>query len=229
MSLEAARKITETVDGWLGRREGLYLYRLARATAGLGVVVEIGSYKGKSTVWLAKAREAARGEEVCAVDPHVMGTIDEFRRNLELSGVAHMVVPVVRPSEEALRGWNRPIGLLWIDGDHSHAGVRKDFFGWEPLVSPGGVIAFHDSYSWEGVRSPIDEELIRDERFQILGQWDGIFAIRKTPGRRFPDRVRRRVFIRLRALFNRGRAERRHWRALPRRVLRHLSGPRDGE
>jgi hypothetical protein len=48
-------------------------------------------------------------------------------------------------SEVVCEGWTRPVGLLWIDGDHTLDGVRRDFESWERFLQPGGVVAFHDA------------------------------------------------------------------------------------
>ncbi len=226
MSFNETRKITEKVEGYLGRREGPYLYSLAKLTAGKGDVVEIGSFKGKSTIWLANGRKANPGEKVFAVDPHIYGTEQEFRQNIKAAGVDDVIIPIVKPSAEAVQEWSRSIGLLWIDGGHNYDEVRTDFISWEPFVSDGGVIALHDTYSWEGVRTLVDDEILTDDRFGILGQWDSICAVRKVSRVSYRDRVKRRVFACLRYLFNWGRSERRHWRALPRKILRGLSSPR---
>jgi len=121
-----------------------------------GAVVEIGSFRGRSTVALAFGARAGRSPPVFAVDPHerfigVLGgvfTPDDRRRfmqNVVKAGVADIVRLVNLPSVSAARAWNMPIGLLWIDGDHRLLPVLQDFSLWEPWVVIGGWIAFHDS------------------------------------------------------------------------------------
>ncbi len=227
-SVQEIKKITDKVDGWLGRKEGQYLYSLAKLGSKLGGVVEIGSWKGKSTIWLAKGCEATPGAKLYAIDPHRGGSEEEFRRNIRMAGVESVLVPIVQASMDAVQGWEQPIGLLWIDGDHRYESVRDDFFVWERHVVEGGIIALHDTYSWEGVRKLVDEEILRSDRFEVLGQWDGILSVRKVPHLSLSARAKRGLFVFLRALFNRGRSERRHWRALPRKLLRGLSSPRGG-
>lgn len=231
-------ELTERVEGWLGRREGRYLHALARLGSERGAIVEIGSWKGKSTIWLAEGSRAGSGAMVYAVDPHVGGpdqeqlgirnakTEAEFRENLRRAGVDSLVVPVVRPSMDAVRDWSGPIGFLWIDGDHRYESVRDDFLFWEPHVVEGGIIAFHDTYSWEGVRRVVDEIVLRREGLQVLGQLDGILAVRKVPRLSAGDRLKRGVVRLLRRVYNQARSERRHWRALPRKLLRGLSHPK---
>lgn len=237
-SLRNVQRIAALVDGWLGKREGPYLYALAKIGSCLGVVVEIGSWKGKSTIWLANGSLAVKGGKVYAIDPHVGGpdqemiglrdvrTEAEFRDNLRKAGVESAVVSIVKPSMEVLKAWDKPIGLLWIDGDHRYESVRDDFFGWEPHVGEGGLIALHDTYSWEGVRRFVDEDILRSERFKVLGQVDSILAVKRVSALSLADRLKRGSIVYVRGIYNRARAKRKHWRALPRKLLRGISVPR---
>ncbi|MBM2805376.1 MAG: hypothetical protein HW419_3269, partial [Deltaproteobacteria bacterium] len=72
-SIDRIHALSDRVEGFLGRREGPYLFRLAKRGARLGVIVEIGSWKGKSTIWLAKGSEAVKGQLIYAIDPHTGG------------------------------------------------------------------------------------------------------------------------------------------------------------
>ena len=96
--------IAEKIDDWLGKREGAYLYALAKRSVTPGVIGEIGSWKGKSTVWLAKGSESVKGPEIFAIDPHVGGP--------DLDNRLHAIV---KSSGDALKEWRDPVG-------------REDFF-----------------------------------------------------------------------------------------------------
>src|SRR5262245_24255867 len=96
----------EFLDGWLNRHEGRLLYRLARRCTGRGAIVEIGSWKGKSTIWLGHGSRAGRDLEIHAVDPHagviardqnsgVASTFEEFQDNIVAAGLDDLVVPHV--------------------------------------------------------------------------------------------------------------------------------------
>lgn len=137
-------------------REARLLFALAYAGPGEGAIVEIGSFVGRSTIFLARGSLAAGRERVVAIDPHTVqippdpqfpnekGTEGVFRRNLEKMGVAHHVEVHVKLSQEVAREWKGPVRLLWIDGDHTYPSVRLDFDLWNPFLVPGGVIVFHD-------------------------------------------------------------------------------------
>ncbi len=189
---EEVKKLVDRVDGWIGKREANYLYLLAKEGAKKGAIVEIGSWKGKTTTLLAKASQAVRGKQVYAIDPHKGGpdqeksgykevnTEAEFRKNIRDAGLEDIVIPMVMTSERAAKEWNKPIGLLWIDGDHSYELVTKDFLLWSPHLSQTGIIALHDTYSWEGPRRVVKEYLLPSNKLSILGQVDGIAAAKRV-------------------------------------------------
>ena len=95
--IKETRKTVEDVPGWLTRSEGKLLFNLAKSCAGRGVIVEIGSWKGKSTIWLAKGSQAGQNAKVYAIDPHAgtsehrrqgkISTFEEFERNISQAGV----------------------------------------------------------------------------------------------------------------------------------------------
>ena len=140
------------LPGMLTRNEIEYLYRLAKFNSGKGVIVEIGSRKGPSTVALARGSAAVDGEKVFAIDPHEPipedgygdNSRDEFLANLRRTQVEDFVVPLVMTSEKAAIGWNRPVRLLWIDGDHRYDAVHLDYSLWEPHLVEGGILAMQD-------------------------------------------------------------------------------------
>lgn len=158
----------DSVKGFLAPEEGEALYRLARETAVLGPALEIGSYCGKSTLYLAAGAAESDGL-VYAVDHHqgseehqpgeeyhdpalyrsedgVMDSFAEFRRTLRRAGLEQHVVPIVAPSARAARHWRTPLGLVFIDGGHSEAAAQTDYRAWAPQVAPGGVLAIHDIF-----------------------------------------------------------------------------------
>lgn len=161
------------VEGWLGPLEGRLLYRLAADADPAGVIVEIGSWHGRSTIWLAAGAKAGRGARVVAIDPHAGtylrpdGETTEvvLRTNLERVGVSDQTEIVVATSAEAAAGWTRPVSLLWIDGDHEYESVRRDLRLWEPHLLPHGVVALHDTFVWPGPEQAVRELMIEPGSF----------------------------------------------------------------
>lgn len=165
-----------------------YLYRLAQRNAGKGVIVEIGSWKGKSTIALARGASLADNALVYAIDPHKPfleesyseDTEAEFLTNLKNASVQDQVIPMTMTSEDAARGWNRPIRLLWIDGDHRYEAAKLDFTLWEPHLIEGGILAMHDTIRKNGPKRVLWENIFRSKHFQEISIVDNITAIRKV-------------------------------------------------
>jgi|SRR5438105_4547556 len=149
------------IQGWLKDLEGYVLYRLARDGDGSGAIVEIGSWMGRSTAWLAAGSLAAGRERVHAVDTFDGGpslkaedypvlkeqgtTYHVFEENLERAGLLDHVEPVVSDSRAAAAQWDGgAVRLLFIDGDHSYEAVKADLEAWLPHIAPGGYVAFDD-------------------------------------------------------------------------------------
>ena len=158
----------ESVKGFLDPDEGRALYTAAAAAPGRSPCLEVGSYCGKSTVWLGAAC-AARGAVLFAVDHHrgseehqpgeeyhdpalatadgsALDTFPEFRANMDRAGLADTVVPVVAPSAVAARGWATPLSFVFIDGGHSMEAALADYRAWAPHLMIGGVLAIHDIF-----------------------------------------------------------------------------------
>jgi len=118
------------------------------------VCVEIGSARGKSACHVGLAlRENGRGK-LWAIDPHKptewnddasVDTYGILAENLRRVGLTAHVEVVREDSGSAAASWNRPIDLLFIDGDHSYDGVKRDWDAFAPFVSPFGVVVFHDT------------------------------------------------------------------------------------
>jgi predicted O-methyltransferase YrrM len=174
--LEHAR----ATKGFMPEDEGLLLHRRACERLPEGPVLEIGSYCGKSAVYLgAAAREVGgtvftvdhhRGSEenqagwehhdTEVVDPETgrMDTLPFLRRTLERAGLEDEVVAVVGPSTTVSRHWRTPLSMLFIDGGHGDQPAHDDFTGWAPWVMVGGLLVIHDVFPdpADGGRPPYD-------------------------------------------------------------------------
>jgi predicted O-methyltransferase YrrM len=183
--------ITAGIEGWLSSHEALYLLRLAGRGPQTGAIVEIGSFQGKSTVVLAHASKASGREKVVAIDPYNGGASQEFHDNLRRAEVADHVIPIVGTSDDVASSWTGRVRLLWVDGKHTFDQAQRDFRNWGPFVVEGGIVAFHDTYQWPGVRQVIDTEVIPSDRFALIGTVDSIAAFRKVPRLTTSLRIRR--------------------------------------
>jgi hypothetical protein len=108
-----------------------------------------------------------------------------FFENMLWLGVVEDVRLVNLSSEVVSKGWKRPIGLLWLDGDHTVEGVRRDFEAWAPFLEPGGVVAFHDALDPAGGPARVIEALLADS-FEHVATAGRLIALRRggEPGRR---------------------------------------------
>lgn len=149
-------------------------------------IVEVGSYLGRSTCFLASG---TAGAHIWAVDPwdlpgnrdskrHAFArssTREAFHRHLIECGVAHKVTAVQAFSLDAAAAWDGPpIGLLYIDAVHSYEAVKADYEAWTPHLAPGGVVAFDDANTSRfGVGRFVREldqgaEFLCDKRLAVL-------------------------------------------------------------
>jgi predicted O-methyltransferase YrrM len=154
--------------GFMPEDEGDFLYRTAVAHLGDGPALEIGTYCGKSAIYLGAAARRCdsvvftldhhRGSEEnqagwehhdpSLVDPDlgVMDTLPTFRRTLADAGLEDRVVAVVGRSTTVAAHWRTPVALLFIDGGHAEIHAQNDYSGFAPWVQPGGALVIHDVF-----------------------------------------------------------------------------------
>jgi len=180
--LNEAWEETRKVPGHLVENETRFLGLLAACVPAKGAIVEIGSFKGRSTVMLAKVASHYRGGPVVAIDPHnspilldhqadpEASSYRDFVASMQAAGVSNHVEAHREYSAEVAQSWNRPIRLLWIDGDHSYEGAKKDLDGFFPHLVSGGVVAFHDALNeFPGPIRVFVEDVLRSDRFGPAG------------------------------------------------------------
>jgi predicted O-methyltransferase YrrM len=180
--IEKAWQKVRNVPGYLLEEEARFLGLLAACAPGPGVIVEIGSFKGKSTVMLASIAQRYGLGPVVAIDPHTTtaptdpvipkgsSTFDEFKDSLRTAGVEAQVEAHRACSRDVAKGWSRPIRMLWIDGDHTYAGAKEDFDGFAPFLCEGGFVAVHDAlHGYEGPVRIVVEDILRSDRFGAAG------------------------------------------------------------
>ncbi|HLM33372.1 MAG TPA: class I SAM-dependent methyltransferase [Gaiellaceae bacterium] len=166
MELTDLRKRLDDLPGWLSYEEGETLYTLAQKCTGRGVIVEIGSWRGKSTTCLGLGSKAGRGVKIYSIDRHTDGTFPDFQVNIEKAGITELVTPIRSRSQDAWQDFDEPIELLFIDGAHQYDLVKDDFDHWVPKVVEGGVVAMHDTTWFEGPRRVADEMVFKSRGFK---------------------------------------------------------------
>ena len=189
------RRAAEAARGFMPADEGLALYEAAASLDADGPLLEVGSYCGKSAVYLGAAAQQAgrvlfcvdhhRGSEenqpgwehhdpeVVDADLGVMDTLPFFRRTIHDAGLEGTVVAVVGDSPTLASLWATPLAMVFIDGGHGAEPAHRDYEGWSPHVAPGGLLAIHDVFEdpAEGGRPPCEIwcRAMSDGRFRQQG------------------------------------------------------------
>ncbi|WP_444937428.1 class I SAM-dependent methyltransferase [Microbulbifer sp. JMSA002] len=193
------------IKGFLAAHEGEALYHLAAETSSLGPCLEVGSYCGKSTIYLASACKLT-DSVVFAVDHHrgseehqpgeeyhdpdlfdqkanLMDSFRTFRANMRAAELEDWVVPVVAPSSVAARHWNTPLGLVFIDGGHSLEAALTDYRSWSRHIVPGGYLAIHDIFPdpVDGGQAPYDiyKLALASAQFELVETVDTLGILRR--------------------------------------------------
>ncbi len=177
------KRAADAATGFMPVAEGLALCETADAYAAVGPVLEVGSYCGKSAIYLAAGVRAARKhglrQQVVTVDHHRgseehqpgweyhdpslvdpatgrFDTLPRLRATLAAAGVEDDVVAIVGRSADVARLWRTPLGMLFIDGGHTEAAAHWDYEGWAPWVALSGALAIHDVHPdpADGGRAP---------------------------------------------------------------------------
>jgi predicted O-methyltransferase YrrM len=164
-SVADALDAVRDVEGWMTDAQARRLWQCAAAIPADGHALEIGSFRGRSTIMLARA--APEDARVTAVDPHAggdrgpqeiqpdreLGESDHaaFHANLARAGVAARVRHVRLPSADALAEVPGELDLLYVDGAHRYGLARDDIARWGARVKPGGRMLIHDAFSSVGV------------------------------------------------------------------------------
>ena len=158
----------DKIKGFLDERESDYLYQLALKASKKGPCLEIGSYCGKSAVYIGGAckennavlfsldhhrgsEEQQPGQEYFDSDllneqTGLIDTLPLLRHTLAVFALEDTVIPIVGRSETIGRAWQTPLSLIFIDGSHAYESVLKDYQIWSKHLMPGGYLVFHDIF-----------------------------------------------------------------------------------
>lgn len=211
---QARLEVALDAPGFLPLNEALALHESAESFLAqpdsVGIGVEVGTYCGKSTVFLGAVCEAHgallatvdhhRGSEehqpgweyhdTALVDPHA-GTLDtsaRFRRTMFDAELEQTVVGVIASSTMGARMWGRPVDFVFIDGGHSMAAAQNDFDGWSPWVRVGGGLLIHDVFPdpADGGRPPYEiyRQALDSGRFDEVSAHGSLRVLRRVEPRR---------------------------------------------
>jgi predicted O-methyltransferase YrrM len=159
-------RAAEAAKGFMPLAEGLALHETAAAYAAAGPILEIGTYCGKSTIYLAAAARE-HGQVVITVDHHRgseehqpgweyhdtslvdprtgrIDTLPHFRAALAAAGLEDHVIAIVGRSADVASLWRTPLGMVFIDGGHTDGAAQADYAGWASWLAVGGALTIHD-------------------------------------------------------------------------------------
>lgn len=179
--------LIERVDGWLTHLEQIALLHLPVWVDYLpGEIIEIGSFKGKSTTalglgskWISKRKRA-----IYAIDPFMPDRMyhgnyfDDFLNNIHVAQLENYVIPIKKYSQDAIGDCPDQISALFVDGNHDYMYVKQDIQHYTPRVVPGGMIAFHDYSNFLDVKRAVDE-LCESKEYVYVCDYDSLRIIRK--------------------------------------------------
>jgi predicted O-methyltransferase YrrM len=162
------KRVADDAKGFMPPDEAEALWDAAWAMAPHGVILEVGTYCGKSATWLGAAARDRSGQ-VVTVDHHrgseenqagwehhdpslvdpatgLMDTLPYFRRTMHAAGLEDVVTAIVGRSVTVAAMWSTQLAMLFIDGGHAEEHAQNDYAGWAKFVVPQGVLAIHDVF-----------------------------------------------------------------------------------
>ncbi|MBF0117341.1 MAG: class I SAM-dependent methyltransferase [Desulfobacterales bacterium] len=186
--------LIKTIKGFLDHEEGMKLYEIAKEASKIGPCLEIGSYCGKSSIYLGTgcsenngilfsidhhrgSEEQQPGQEY--YDPELfderegkINTLGHFRKTLELFQLENTVIPIVSRSKTASQMWETPLSLVFIDGGHTFEAAFTDYDCWAKHIMKNGYLLIHDIFKKpeEGGQAPheVYNKAIKSGLYTIL-------------------------------------------------------------
>jgi predicted O-methyltransferase YrrM len=194
------RELALQAKGFLSEADGMRLYELAYQAAGAGPCVEIGSYCGKSALFLGEGCRARGRYRLFSIDHHGgseeqqpgeeyfdadlydaaqgrVNTLPHFLATIARAGLEDWILPVVGTSGAVAASWpNANLALVFIDGGHSKTSVEDDFLGWSRLLIRGGWLCFHDVYPDPAGGGQAPYEVFESARASRRWRFEGLFG-----------------------------------------------------
>jgi predicted O-methyltransferase YrrM len=166
---------------------------LEKYASGAGAAIEIGVYEGINTVVISTA--LAKDGKAFGIDPFFKGALGICyhkviaKLHLKRNSVKEKVVLIEKFSFDAVGDVPEAVDLIFIDGDHSYEGIKKDWQLYADKLKPGGIMVLHDTSvvgsEAVGILDSVRfyNEVIRlDERYQWLESVDSMNVLRKKGG-----------------------------------------------
>jgi predicted O-methyltransferase YrrM len=176
------------VKGEITILEWELLFKLAKNIK-TNCIVEIGTFKGKSAIALAMGAKG-QGVSVYAVDPHedyienkvkkfTASSRTHFMKNMLIFNLSKQVRLVNLTSDQAVAGWDKKISLLFIDGNHQYAQVKKDFLNWQKFVVKNGILILHDATTKGLGPEKVLRQILKQGKYKKISQVDQMVVLQK--------------------------------------------------
>lgn len=182
------------VNGWLSIDEAWTLFYFSQQVPSKQKIVEIGAWKGKSTISLARGSLSGSKPKVHSIDIHeglegISGpTLNTFKDNLKSRDLLNNVEIHKDYSTVVGRSWEEgPIGLLFIDASHEYKDVLNDYLSWKEHLGEESFVLFHDA-NMKGPNKLIREKILNDSDMEPIGYMDSLFVFKKNTNSRDPSR-----------------------------------------
>lgn len=186
LSFEEVHSIAKNIEGWLSDKEARFLYECAASLSNRGALVEIGSWCGKSMIYVTSAAlKNGFNNKIFSIDPFLTskdvpnGKFDMFVFNLNKNGILDRVTQIREKSQIVGESFNENIEFIFIDGFHKYDAVKRDFELFFPKVVNQGFIAIHDICCYEGPTRLVIE-LVENNSIKIVDFCDSIILIQKV-------------------------------------------------
>ncbi len=199
-------KQVSQIGGWLTEEEGKFLYEIAKGAPKDGKIIEIGSWKGRSTVCLGQGSKDGNNAKIYAIDPHTgsseqqkeygrVNTYQEFLKNISNAKVDANVVPLVQTSKAASEKINGPVYFVFADGAHEYDFVKLDYELWFPKLPNGRLMAFHDCWHRFGVQRFTAVLLFTSTKVRNPKLLDTLTIVEKVEENTLFDRIFNALFV----------------------------------
>lgn len=179
------RFIIPDYDGMMNEAKCRFLYDIVINYCGeKGIIVEIGSFRGCSTTWLAIAGQRHDFESLIAIDLFTgtpswnqgFNTYEYFMARMRINKLENFVKPIIGNSKEVIKGWDKEIAILHIDGDHAYDAAKADVGNYIPYLRQDGIVIIDDYDSFHPDVEKVVHELLNEGHFQIIG------LVKEIPG-----------------------------------------------
>jgi len=168
MEQEEFKYFIKQVEGLCSAEDCFFIYSLVRNLKLEGDILDIGSFKGRVAIALARGLiDSGQADKVYALEVNFFGTKERLLRNIEHFGLNEVIIPIFKHSSSANKGWDKKLKLIWVDTDANFLSGKCDFILWEPYLVKGGVLAFSCASS-PRIKRLVENHVIASKRFERI-------------------------------------------------------------